>query len=223
MAVRRFLYISYDPKRMTEATITRIESVGDRTIAVAFETPTDFEAFPGQFVLVRATIDGADETGYYTISSPEVAETFEITVAVSPDGTLGPWLAERSVGDEITVEGPFGEVQYAGEEDTIVIASGPGIGPAVGIGERAISGGRDVAIVYGGHQPPHARRLDTLESDGAAVIIAEDLGSAMTDVDFSAGAIFVFGFEGFVKRVQTTLSEISVDIDDVEIENFGPG
>ena len=207
---------------MPSASITRIEDVGDRTIALKFETPTDFEAFPGQFILIRATINGEEETGYYTISSPDVRGTFETTVAVSPDGTLGPWLAERSVGDEITVEGPFGEIQYTGEDNAIVIASGPGIGPAIGIGERAIAAGRDVTIVYDGSQPPHTKRLNGLERDGAVIVTAEDLKRATKDVDISNGEIFVFGFEGFVERAGTALTEIGIDTSNVAIENFGP-
>lgn len=207
---------------MTDVAITRIEDVGDQTVAFELETPTDFEAFPGQFVLVRATIDDNEETGYYTISSPNITETFEITVAVSPDGTLGPWLAQRSVGDEITVDGPFGDVQYSGESDAIVIAGGPGIGPAVGIAERAISTGHDVTIVYGGVTPPHAQRLTALEEDGAVVVISADVQTAVRDIEFSGAKTFVFGFEEFVEQAKNALSEASPNTGDVEIENFGP-
>ena len=207
---------------MSDVAIARIEDVGDGTIAFELETPADFEASPGQFVLVRAEIEGSEETGYYTISSPDVAESFEITVAVTPDGTLGPWLADRSVGEEITVEGPFGTVQYSGESDAVVIAGGPGIGPAVGIGERAIASGHDVTIVYGGRNPPHAGRLEALERDGATVVTSEDIESATSGVDLSIGEIFVFGFADFVERVDAALTERGIDTDDVEIENFGP-
>lgn len=207
---------------MPDVAITDIEDVGDRTIAIELETPTDFEAFPGQFVLVRTTIDDEDETGYYTISSPDVAGTFEITVAVTPDGTLGPWLADRSVGDEITVEGPFGTIQYRGENDAIVIAGGPGIGPAVGIGERAVASERDVTIVYDGSHPPHARRLDRLERNGAVVVLTEDLRKATAEIDRSDGEIFVFGFESFIERAETALVDAGVDPENAAIESFGP-
>lgn len=207
---------------MTDVAITRIENVGDQTVAIELETPADFEAFPGQFVLVWAMINDEEETGYYTISSPNVTETFEITVAVSSDGTLGPWLAQRSVGEEITVDGPFGDVQYSGESDATVIAGGPGIGPAVGIGERAISAGYDVTIVYGGVNPPHTKRLTALEEDGAAVIISADVQTAVGDLELSGKKTFIFGFEGFVEQVEDAFSTASLNTDDVEIESFGP-
>lgn len=207
---------------MPEVSITRIENVGDQTIAIELEAPTDFEAFPGQFVLVQAMIDDEEETGYYTISSPDVAETFEITVAVSPDGTLGPWLAQRSVGDEIMVDGPFGDIQYSGASDATVIAGGPGIGPAVGIGERAISAGQDVTIVYGGTTPPHGQRLAALKQDGAVINISADIETAVGEQKFSNIDTFVFGFEDFVEQVDSALSETSRNADEIKIENFGP-
>lgn len=208
---------------MPELEITRLEDVGDRTVAVEVETPADFEAYPGQFVLVRATIDGEEEeTGYYTISSPHVEDTFEMTVAVEPDGTLGPWLAERTLDEAITVEGPFGDVTYEGAGDALVFARGPGVGPAVGIAERAVAAGRDATVVYGGTEPAHAERLDELEERGIALVLAEDVAAAVDSLEFAGVATYVFGFEGFVEETREALSSAGVDLDDVEIENFGP-
>ncbi|MFH5801698.1 FAD-dependent oxidoreductase [Haladaptatus sp. CMAA 1911] len=200
--------------------ITRIEDVGEQTVAIEVETPTEFEAHPGQFVLVRATIDGEEETGYYTISSSDVEEVFEMTVAVDPDGTLGPWLGERTLGEEITVEGPFGDVRYTGDADALVFARGPGIGPAVGIGERARESGRDVTIVHGGNRPPHRKRLADLEERGATVVLTEDLAGTVESV--AANQTYVFGFQGFVEEVKDALVAAGVDLADVEIESFGP-
>ena len=206
---------------MPEVSITQLKNVGDQTVALEIETPTDFDAYPGQFVLIRATIDGEEETSYYTISSPDVEGAFETTVAVTPDGTLGPWLAERAEGDTITIEGPFGNVQYTGEESTIVFAGGPGIGPAVGIGERALQSDREATIVYGGSNPPHADRLDTLQEDGATVAVTNDLHAAAADIELSDAEIYVFGFETFVEEAGKALSASGFDTGKVEIENFG--
>lgn len=206
---------------MPDMTISRLEEVGEKTIALELEIPSDFKAFPGQFVLVKALIDGEEETGYYTISSPEVEETFETTVAVDPNGTLGPWLAERTVGNTITVEGPFGNIQYTGDEDVLVFAGGPGIGPAVGIGERAQQEGKNATIVYGGSNPPHAERLAALGEGEATVVLSTDLSAAIEDIEISTETVYVFGFEDFVEEVGKALSESSIDISNVEIENFG--
>lgn len=207
---------------MPELRITRLKDVGDRTIAIEVETPADFEAYPGQFILVRATIGGEEETGYYTISSPDVEDTFEITIAVDPDGTLGPWLAERTLGKEITVEGPFGDIQYTGDGDALVFARGPGIGPAVGIAERAAEAGWDATIVYDGSGPAHADRLAELEERGVTLVLFEDLAAAVNSLDFSESETYVFGFQRFVEETKEALMEADIDLDDVEIESFGP-
>lgn len=207
---------------MSKLEIVGYETVGEETVAIAVETPPDFEAYPGQFVLIRATIDGDEETGYYTISSPDVEESFEMTVAIDPAGTLGPWLGERSVGDEITVEGPFGNITYRGERDAIIFAAGPGIGPAVGIAERARAGGHDATIVFAGQNPAHADRLATLADGGVDVIRTEDVENTIDSLDFSGKTSFVFGFQQFVEDVKATLENAAVDFDDVEIESFGP-
>lgn len=200
--------------------ITRIEDVGEQTVAIEVETPAEFEAHPGQFVLVRATIEGEEEAGYYTISSPDVEEVFEMTIAVDPDGTLGPWLAERTLGDEITVEGPFGDVQYTGDANALVFARGPGIGPAVGIAERARESGHDATIVHGGNQPPHRKRLANLEERGATVVLTNDLVG--TAESLSADEAYVFGFQEFVEETKDALTAAGIDLADVEIESFGP-
>lgn len=207
---------------MPELRITRLEDVGERTVAIEVETPPEFEAHPGQFVLVRATVDGEEETGYYTISSPDVEDGFEMTVAVDPDGTLGPWLVERTLGEEITVEGPFGDVEYRGHGAALVFAGGPGIGPAVGIAERGRDAGHDATIVFAGSEPPHANRLARLEADGATVVLSEDLESTVDSLPLSADGIYVFGFQAFVERTRDALDDAGVDLDDVEIESFGP-
>lgn len=207
---------------MPDLPITRLEDVGTETIAVEVETPAEFAAHPGQFVLVRATTEGDEETGYYTISSPDVEDRFEMTVAVNPEGTLGLWLAERTLGEEITVEGPFGDIQYTGEGSAVVFASGPGIGPAVGIAERAGVAGHDATIVYGGSQPPHQARLTALEERGATVVLSDDLDAAVESLALAAEETYVFGFRSFVQAAREALAGAGRDPDDAAIESFGP-
>lgn len=207
---------------MPNTNIRSLKSVGDSTIAIEVETPSGFKAFPGQFVLVRATINDEEKTGYYTISSPNVEERFELTVAVDPDGTLGPWLANRTLNETISVEGPYGDIQYVADSDALVFARGPGIGPAVGIAERARNAGRDATIVYGGNRPPHKRRLNDLESNGAQVILTDDLTATIAGLDLSISNSYVFGFQEFVEDVKTALSTNEVDQTIVEIESYGP-
>lgn len=207
---------------MAETTVLDVADVGADTVALTLETPADFDADPGQFVLVRATIDGEDETGYYTLSSPDTDETFEITVAVDPDGTLGPWIAALNSGEQLTIDGPYGDIAYTGTGGATILASGPGIGPAVGIGERARASGEPVRILYDGTEPAHAARLEALEGDGAVIDVgAGDLAERLRSVE-EPHQVYVFGFASFIERATEALEAAGIDPDDAEIENFGP-
>ncbi|MFC6723984.1 FAD-dependent oxidoreductase, partial [Halobium palmae] len=112
----------------TTLQVTAVDSVGPDTVALTFESPAEFEAEPGQFVKLSATVDGEEYARFYTLSSPDVEGTFEVTVGVSEDG--GPFsrhLADLDVGDELGVSGPFGSDHYEGESRVVVLAGGPGV------------------------------------------------------------------------------------------------
>jgi ferredoxin-NADP reductase len=206
---------------MPQVTVDAVETVGERTVALELRTPQDFSAAPGQFLLLRATVDGIEETGYYTLSSPDTDGTMEITVEYVPDGTLAPWLAERSAGDTVELEGPFGDVRYTGEGDAVVLAEGPGIGPAVGIAERASESGHDATVVFVGTTPPHQDRLDALAADGATVHIVDSLDDAATVLSSVTDAtVYAFGFESFVRDAKATAETAGVT--DLQAESFGP-
>ncbi|MDH5021477.1 FAD-dependent oxidoreductase [Halobacterium rubrum] len=209
----------------TPVTVRAVEDVGPETVAVTFETPEGFAAEPGQFVrVVREFEDGESEGRYYTLSSPTVAETFEVTVGVDPEGTLGPWLASREPGDEVTVEGPFGDEYYQGEPSVLVLAGGPGVGPAVAIAERAVEAGAEVALAYEDDQPVHEPRLAALSEAGASVLVVSDAfeDAVATLADASDQAAFVYGFSAFCGAATDALEAEGFDTDAAKVESFGP-
>lgn len=209
-----------------EATTVRVESttdVGGDTIAIDLGTPEGFEAEPGQFVLVRATVDGEELSRHYTISSPRIGDTFEITVGIDPDGDLSPWLADLEAGDELTIEGPFGNVFYDGDGPVLAIAGGPGVGPALAIAERAVEEGHDAAIVYLDETPAHGDRLDALDDGGTPVHVladeAEVAGAIEATID--TGTPYVFGFREFCDLALDAIEAAGGDPDGAEVESFG--
>lgn len=207
----------------TSVTVHSITDVGPNTVAIDLETPDGFHAEPGQFVLVRADVNGEELARHYTISSPRVGDTFEITVGVDPDGDLSPWLADLEEGDELSVAGPFGSVSYAGDGPVLTLAGGPGIGPALAIAERAVEDGHDAAVVYFDDAPAHEDRLDDLEAGGTPVRIVDSedgLSAAVQDLA-GTGQPFVFGFREFCDLAVDALEAAGEDAGDVEVESFG--
>jgi len=208
-----------------EASIAEIREVGSDAIAIDFETPSGLDARPGQFVRVKIEIGDEVEYRSYTISSPFVDETFEITVDIDPRwGTVGPKLANFEAGDTVEISGPHGNVYYEDEDRVVVLAGGPGVGPAVGIAERALTGSNDAAVVYQDSRLIHERRLEGLIDAGAFVRILDeddDLVSTVADALADGGQAFVYGFADFVSNAGEALAEADVDPAQAKIENFG--
>ena len=211
----------------TAVAVRAVRDAGADTVTVAFESPDGFAAEPGQFVQVS----GEDEGRFYTLSSPDVEETFEITVEVDPEGTLGPWLASREPGDEVVVSGPFGDDYYEGEDSVVVLAGGPGVGPAVAVAERARDRGHDVTLVYEDDAFAHEDRLDALADGGAEVVLLDeaepDRETALVDAiagnadRATSGGAYVYGFKEFCRTAREALADAGVDDDAVHVESFG--
>jgi ferredoxin-NADP reductase len=206
----------------TEATVRDVRSVGDDTVAMAIETPEGFDALPGQFVQLGHTVDGEEIVRHYTISSAAVTDTFEITVGIDPDGTLSPALADLDRGDTVTIDGPFGRVFYEADGPAVVLAGGPGVGPAVGIAEAANDAGHAVAVVYRDDAPAHEDRLETVAAKGGHVWIVDDgideaVGEAVAAVD---GPVYVYGFSDFCDDAIAALEAAGRDPEAARVERF---
>jgi ferredoxin-NADP reductase len=206
----------------TDARVAAVREIGPDDVALDIETPTGFDARPGQFV----KLTGGGESRFYTISSPDVEGTFEVTVEVDPEGTLGPWLAERVPGDTVGVTGPFGNAYYEDEPRVVVLAGGPGVGPAVGIAERALADGHTAAVVYLDESPVHEDRLAGLSTAGADVFVLSN-EEGLTDAVRRAVTgddgeqVFVYGFADFLDLATTAIDAAGGDSEGAKVENFG--
>ena len=206
--------------------VTAVRDVGPQTTAIEFEAPAGLDAEPGQFLKLEGTVDGEEYARFYTLSSPGVDDTFEITVGIDPEesGPFSDFLIDLTPGDTVEISGPFGRSFYEGESSVVVLAGGPGVGPAVGIGEAAVADGNAVAIVYQADKPAHQERLDALREAGASVAvtngdIAEHVATAVTGA--ADEQVFVYGFGSFVDDATSALDATGADADAAKVENFG--
>lgn len=213
----------------TTCPIRRLTPVGPETVAITLAAPPDFDARPGQFVQISRTIAGEVVTRHFTISSPTVGETFELTVGVDPSGQLSPWLADADPGDTVAVDGPYGRVYYEDERAVACLAAGPGIGPAVGVAERTVMEGGEATVVYEtdhrGDRLVHADRLAALSRAGGSVFVCRPreegrLGDLVASIP-GATRVFAYGFQPFVDRVTAAIRSAGGDPHDAKIENFG--
>ncbi len=208
--------------------VAAVDEVGPDTYAIRFETPEEFTAEPGQFVKLGTEIDGEHVARFYTLSSPTVGETFEVTVGIDSEegGEFSAFLAAVEPGVEMTLAGPFGDQHYDGEGRVVVLAGGPGVGPAVAIAERALDEGGEAAVVYRDDNPAHGTRLGALRERGATMYLLDedtDMTDAVTDVVTGADGegVFVYGFADFVADAEAAVEAASGDVDDTKVENFG--
>lgn len=216
----------------TPVAVESVREVGPETVALELETPDEFDALPGQFVLLRAVPgDDADAdeddvvARHYTLSSPSVGDTFEITVGIDPEGDLSPWLAGLEGGETVHVDGPFGEITYERDRDIVAVAGGPGVGPAVSIAEAAHEAGHEAVVVYQDDEPAHVDRLENLEDEGVTVVFVdegdEDELREAIETHLEDGQCYAFGFHDFVTFVAETIDDAGGDSDEALIENFG--
>ncbi len=205
-----------------EVTVRSVAEVGADTVALSLESPDGFDAVPGQFVKLTARVDGEHVSRFYTLSSPDVEGTFEITVGVDPEGSLGPWIAE-SESETVRIEGPFGSAHYEDESRSLVLAGGPGVGPAVGIGERALADGNAVTVVYRDDEPVHRERLDALAAEGVTVefLDEEEALEPVVREHLDGQQVFVYGFQAFVTEAVDAVEAAGGDTDAAKVENFG--
>jgi cytochrome-b5 reductase len=211
-----------------ETTVAGVREVGTDAVAIDVTTPAEFGALPGQFVKLSATIDGESAGRFYTVSSPDTDGTFELTVSYDPEegGEFSEYLLSLRAGDPVTITGPFGDNHYEGEPRVVVLAGGPGIGPAVAIAERALADGGSAAVVYRDDEPIHEDRLAALAAAGADVrVLAES--TALTDAvgDVLTGAadeqVFVYGFADFLDESESAIEDADATVDELKAENFG--
>ncbi|ELZ59901.1 MULTISPECIES: FAD-dependent oxidoreductase [Halorubrum] len=212
----------------TTATVESVESVGPDTYALRFRAPDGVAAEPGQFVKLGTEIDGESVARFYTLSSPHVDDAFEVTVGIDPDegGDFSAFLANAEAGTEMTLSGPYGDQHYDGEARAVVIAGGPGIGPAVAIAERALDEGAEAAVVYRDNDVAHADRVEALRERGAAVHLLgadEALTDAVADVltGVDGETAFVYGFADLVADAEAAIDAAGGDADAAKVENFG--
>jgi precorrin-3B synthase len=108
---------------------------------------------PGQFVKVRAVLDGREVWRSFTISSsPTTPERLDLTIKRNPVGDLSNHLHDGiHAGDSLTVRGPQGGFFFdpeAHREPLVLISAGSGITPMMSILRHLADTGSLVACTF---------------------------------------------------------------------------
>ena len=124
-----------------------------RHLVVRLLEPEEIKYFPGQYMDFR--VPGHDATRSFSMANtPNREGLFEFVIRVYPGGLFSGLLADRiTVGDRLSVEGPFGSfrLRESTDADLLFIGGGAGIAPLLALlrsmAERGID--RRVTFYYG--------------------------------------------------------------------------
>lgn len=155
--------------RFQELAVKRVSPEAAGAVAITFDIPpSDRERFnfePGQFLTVRATIDGQDVRRNYSISSPRsrLARNGELEIGVRPveGGLFSNWAARAiKAGDTLQVMPPDGRfvIKKKRAIHRVGFAAGSGITPILSIAASTLEEQPDskFTLIYGN------RRMSTV-------------------------------------------------------------
>ncbi len=122
--------------------VTERRPVAEDAIALSFGLPEnlrdDFRFLAGQHLVIRTTLDGAEQRRTYSVVNPEGAQALTIGVRLQDGGRMSGFLGKDvKVGDTLEVMTPNGSFHAQSEADGVrryaAFASGSGITPVLSI------------------------------------------------------------------------------------------
>ncbi len=142
--------------RFHRLSIASVRQETDDAVALRFAIPpalrADYAFTPGQYLTLRAMIDGADVRRSYSICSPLGADHLEVGVKRIEGGAFSSHAMTLKPGDELDVMTPQGRflAPIGGTHDYLLIAAGSGVTPMVSIARSVLEGEPDshVTLLY---------------------------------------------------------------------------
>ncbi len=128
--------------RFHRLTVADVRRESADAVSIAFLVPKHLSSAytftPGQYLTLRATINGAEARRSYSICSGPDDGELRVAVKCVEGGLFSPWvMAKLSVGDEIDVMTPTGRFGLAGFPGDgrihVAFAAGSGITPVLSI------------------------------------------------------------------------------------------
>jgi ferredoxin-NADP reductase/fatty acid desaturase len=138
--------------------VSHIEHLTSDAVAVNFELPhgetLNFKS--GQYITVSKLLNEDQQTRCYSLCIAPEKGQLKIAVRETPNGLVSGYMKQRlQVGDELIVQGPFGDFIYPPHhnkqiDNLVLIAGGSGITPVLSIIETALNNASisNIYLVY---------------------------------------------------------------------------
>lgn len=141
-----------------ELRIASVRSQSDVAVSIGFAIPealtASYRFIPGQYLTLRATIDGHDVRRSYSICSAlQQPETLEVGIKAVPGGLFSNYAMQLSAGDTVQVMTPQGRftAPIGGRHRYLLVAVGSGITPCLSIARSVLAAEPEsrITLVYG--------------------------------------------------------------------------
>jgi ferredoxin-NADP reductase/fatty acid desaturase len=154
--------------------VADITPLTEDSVAVSFALPLGeklaFQA--GQYITISKWLAGEQHTRCYSLCSSPNTNLLTIGVRETQNGLISTFLNnDLQVGDELIVQGPFGDFVYPpvsghNTKTLVLIAGGSGITPILSILGRSLAQPDDMRIhlVYAARSADNIMFFDTLEA-----------------------------------------------------------
>lgn len=226
-----------------ETQVLSLDWLSADVIRLRLVRPENYDYLPGQFL--NLTNDAGISRSYSLASVPALDDFLELQVRVVPGGQVSGWVAKGlQVGDSVTISQSAGECSYLPgreQQPLLLVGTGTGLAPLVGIARDAIRQGHSGPIhLYHGsssaeglylvdelsamdkanevfhYQPCVSRGVvaDGIRAGRAADLALEDLGS------LSGWRVFLCGREDMVKSLQKKAFLAGASMQDIFADPF---
>ncbi|GAA4372981.1 1,2-phenylacetyl-CoA epoxidase subunit PaaE [Agromyces bauzanensis] len=134
--------------RFHELTVAEVRSLTDDAVEVTFDVPdelaADYAYLPGQYVAIRATIEGRELRRSYSLCRPPSRGSISVAIKRDLGGHFSTWAnSELKAGDALDVMSPEGTFTSGLEaldgKHIVGIAAGSGITPLMALAHTVLA------------------------------------------------------------------------------------
>ncbi|MFB6248888.1 MAG: ferredoxin--NADP reductase [Salinibacter sp.] len=151
---------------MIDTTLTSVHQMTPRVKQFLLEAEGHaFSYQPGQHIVIQFEQDGETVQRPYTPVNLPGTSTLALGIKRYEDGTASTWMHERTVGDEITISEPDGNLFLRDpDRDVVFLSTGTGITPMIAMLKQYLNEGTgQAAFLYGERTQEDIMYRETLD------------------------------------------------------------
>jgi ring-1,2-phenylacetyl-CoA epoxidase subunit PaaE len=142
------------------------------SVSISFEIPSNlenqFKFEAGQYLTLKADINGEDVRRAYSISSAPYQKEWKVAIKAVEGGKFSTYAQTLSVGSELEVMAPFGNFTVKSQEvkNYVLFAAGSGITPIISIAKYILNANSSnrVILFYGNKSADSTIYKDELDT-----------------------------------------------------------